>query len=755
MLIPRQLEVYNMHRGAFFLLLGAYCAFAQAVPLQPLAQHVRRLEDAMSYLGQPFPAADQTAINAAIANADEGAAVSGLEKILDKYALALVDINAESRVKVEAGPAKPELVEGGTRLFLVKVVNLANVTAPLRVASPNSGPVYIQSTGNPEPKLELTPQGAAERWAEISIYDKPPMERRLSGLALDYRILQIYSRDRGQRSAQISLNVGQGSQDIGFRNDILILFNALPARTVELHVRDEKGQAAMASFIIRDRLDRLYPNPSKRLAPDFFFQPQIYRADGETISLPEGYYTIAYSGGPEYLTHTKEFAVDDKGPADLSFQLERWIDPAQYGWYSGDHHVHAAGCSHYQNPTEGVLPGDMIRQILGERLNIGSVLTWGPDYYYQKQFFSGHDDPLSKASQLMHYDLEVSGFPSSHAGHIVLLGLKEQDYPGASRIENWPTWDLPVFRWAKSQGAVTGFAHSGWGLEVMSKDLPSYDMPGFDGIGANEYIVDVTQPGLVDFISAVDTPYVWELSIWYHALNVGFRTRIAGETDFPCIYDQRVGIGRTYTKLDNLSYPSWLEALKAGRSYVSDGKSHLMDFQVNSAHVGAGANEVRLAAPGSVHAQVKVAAYLDPLPNESIRGKRYDEKPYWDVERARIGNSREVPVELVVNGRAVARRNVPADGQVRDVAFDVAIDRSSWVAVRILPSSHTNPIFVLVGEKPVRASRRSAEWCLAAVSQCWTQKAPHISVADLGAARKAYDQAREVYRRLIGESEAE
>jgi len=34
----------------------------------------------------------------------------------------------------------------------------------------------------------------------------------------------------------------------------------------------------------------------------------------------------------------------------------------------------------------------------------------GPDYYYQKQFFSGHDDPLSTPRQLMHYDLEVSGF---------------------------------------------------------------------------------------------------------------------------------------------------------------------------------------------------------------------------------------------------------------------------------------------------------------------------------------------------------
>jgi hypothetical protein len=351
----------------------------------------------------------------------------------------------------------------------------------------------------------------------------------------------------------------------------------------------------------------------------------------------------------------------------------------------------------------------------------------------------------------MHYDLEVSGFPSSHAGHIVLLGLKQQDYPGAKRIEEWPTWDLPIFRWAKDQGAVVGFAHSGWGLEVMSSDLPNYEMPGFDGIGANEYIVDVTQPNLVDFISSVDTPYVWELSIWYHTLNVGFRTRIAGETDFPCIFDQRVGIGRTYTKLDSLSYGNWLAALKAGRSYVSDGKSHLMDFKLNDTQVGTGESEVRLGAPATVHAQVRVAAYLDALPDASIRGKHYNEKPYWDVERARIGDTREVPVELVVNGEPVAHANVPADGQMHDVAFDVPIAKSSWVAVRILPAAHTNPIFVLVGGKPVRASRRSAEWCLAAVSQCWTQKSPRIGVAELGAARKAYDQAKQVYTRLLAE----
>ena len=114
---------------------------------------------------------------------------------------------------------------------------------------------------------------------------------------------------------------------------------------------------------------------------------------------------MTYTGGPEYLRKEKNFTVDSKGPAEIEFRLERWIDPSTSGWYSGDHHIHAAGCRHYQNPAEGVLPDDMMRQVRGERINVSSVLTWGPDYYYQKQFFSGHDHPLSTKRQLMHYDL--------------------------------------------------------------------------------------------------------------------------------------------------------------------------------------------------------------------------------------------------------------------------------------------------------------------------------------------------------------
>src|SRR4029453_2277151 len=116
----------------------------------------------------------------------------------------------------------------------------------------------------------------------------------------------------------------------------------------------------------------------------------------------------------------------------------------------------------------------------------------------------------------------------------------------------------------------------------------------------------------VDFISAGDTPYVWELNIWYHTLNSGFRTRISGETDFPCIFDDRVGMARSYAKVDGqLTYRKWIDSIRAGRSYVSDGRSHLMDFPVNGAAAGTAESEVRLTAPGRAKVSVRVAARLD------------------------------------------------------------------------------------------------------------------------------------------------
>ena len=67
---------------------------------------------------------------------------------------------------------------------------------------------------------------------------------------------------------------------------------------------------------------------------------------------------------------------------------------------------------------------------------------------------------------MLKYDIEVSGFGSEALGHVCLLNLREQIYPGANGSKGWPTWTMPVLRWAKAQGGVAGYAHSGSGLQV-------------------------------------------------------------------------------------------------------------------------------------------------------------------------------------------------------------------------------------------------------------------------------------------------
>ena len=727
------------------------------VQAQPLAVHVTRMREALAYLGRPLDEHASAQLDRALQNQDDKALVRGVQEVLDPYCLAGVSINPESRVKVVAGPAQPRLVEQGWRSFLVKVHNEAGTTAPLKATSPSANRLAGSSPGD-----------VRNRWLDLSMFDGRPMEQRLSGLGLEYRIIQLYSRDAGKRAAVIAFNVGQGTQDIGFRSDVTITFDCLPTLPVTFAVKDEHGKPATASFVILDKQGRVYPSRSKRLAPDFAFQKQIYRSDGEFVKLPAGEYTIDCTRGPEYIARRKTVTIGDEPPT-LQFNLERWIDPSDSGWWSGDHHIHAAGCAHYSNPTQGVHAKDMIRHIQGEDLKIGANLTWGPCFDYQKQFFSGEIDNVSTYPYLLRYDIEVSGFGSHQSGHLCLLRLKDQMYPGGDSKQHWPTLGLNTLRWAKKQGAVCGPAHSGLGLAISTTDIPSYEIPPFDGIGANEYIMNVTHllPGpdgslepAVDFISTVDTVPSWELNIWYHTLNCGFRTRISGETDFPCIYGDRVGMGRSYVKLDGpLDYNNWCEGIRQGRAYVSDGRSHLIDFAVEDLQVGNNGSEVQLNAPRKVRVTAQVAALLDEQQAEKFSGRgqpsNWNDRPYWHLEWARIDQTRTVPLELIVNGYPVARQEIEADGEARDIQFDVQLESSSWVALRILPSSHTNPIFVVIDGEPIRASRRSAEWCLASLEQCWSQKSRFYDEDEMQDAIEAYEHARQTYRRIILESPVE
>jgi hypothetical protein len=203
-----------------------------------------------------------------------------------------------------------------------------------------------------------------------------------------------------------------------------------------------------------------------------------------------------------------------------------------------------------------------------------------------------------------------------------------------------------------------------------------------------------------------------------------------------------------------------VQGIKNGRSYCSDGLSHLIDYSVGGLGVGekgaGGRSSVLAAASGKpLDVKVRAAALLAAEPDERIRQTPLDQKPYWHVERARVGKTNQVPVELIVNGQVVDKKLIAADGKVDDVAFQFTPSQSSWVAVRIFPSSHTNPVFVEVEGQPIRASRKSAQWCLDGVDVCWQKKAPAIRAEEKPAAEAAYEAARVAYRKILAESKVD
>ncbi|MBI5364402.1 MAG: CehA/McbA family metallohydrolase [Planctomycetes bacterium] len=771
---------------------------AAELAAQPFALHVERVADALAELGAPLTDAERAKIAEARAEDVSKEHADVLAALLEPRVLAVVAIEAEDRVSVRAGPAAAVLHQHDARTFLVRVENACATTATLAITSPEAFEADASRDG---------------RWLELRQYVSPFVRRELAGLAREYRVIALGTAESGKRAATLKFATsaapkpGAESSTAAPRADakeLALAFESLEALPVRLTVRDEAGRPATAAFTVRDAHGGFHPAEALRTGADLRFQEQVYRADGETLWLQPGEYVLTVRRGPESRELRRMLVVsagapstgsapstgargepakpNDSGapltpgsdtepantpkpkpergnaPQELVVELERWIDPAASKWWSGDHHVHGSGCMHYLTPGGNIGPEDLLRHARGEDLKVADCLVWGVGWDEQQGYFTGAQDTRSTPPYVLRYDVEVSGFGSERAGHWALLGLKRHWYDEKPGIVHWPELGLTTLAWAKRQGAFTSTVHSGLGLAVDTRELPNFVVPPFDNIGANEFVVDVTHElegpdgklrPAVDLYGVGDTAYPWELNLYYHVLRAGYRVRMAGEDDFPCLDESAIGRGRSYVKVrveaKDLTTDAWIAGLVAGRSYVGDGRSHLMDFQVDDVEVGT--RDVKLAAPGMVKVRANAAALLPLEPDPELSLRSWKSAPYWHVERARIPGTREVEVELLVDGAPIAKQRLMADGNVRPINFETAISQSSWVALRILPTSHTNPIWIEVAGQPYSPRKDSTAFLLKCVDQCWSQKSrTYTHAADLEAAKGAYEHARQTYR---------
>jgi hypothetical protein len=153
-------------------------------------------------------AVDAKELKTALAKSD----ANRLQELLDPHVLLTVSINPESRVKVARGDARADLRQRQAVPVLIKVVNEAGVTAMLRPTSP-------QADAN-----------AKDRFLELKMHTDKPLSATLSGRPVEYAILLLTSREAGRREATIGFDVGQGTQDLGFRGEVPVLFTIMPRK---------------------------------------------------------------------------------------------------------------------------------------------------------------------------------------------------------------------------------------------------------------------------------------------------------------------------------------------------------------------------------------------------------------------------------------------------------------------------------------------------------------------------------------------
>ncbi len=197
------------------LVIAGPSAAVEDVEVDPFRQHVRRLRKALEVLRSSLPAETAKELDKLLGmRAIDAATIARIQELLDARCLCLVHINPESRVKAARGPQVAVLVRGRPEMVLVKVHNEAGVTHPLKVSGP---------------QLRIANAKDGERWLEAAVQVDRPLAEKLSGQKVEYVVLRLLAHQVGKREATLRFDVGQGTQDLGFRAEVPILFTVKPA----------------------------------------------------------------------------------------------------------------------------------------------------------------------------------------------------------------------------------------------------------------------------------------------------------------------------------------------------------------------------------------------------------------------------------------------------------------------------------------------------------------------------------------------
>ena len=504
-------------------------------------------------------------------------------------------------------------------------------------------------------------------------------------------------------------------------------FGADPRRKAHVRLlRDDAPAAARVSIVGGD--DKPY-GPAGAAIRKTKRDESYFYADGSfDVELPPGRARMTVSGGIETIPQT--VTLDAETAAELTVPMRPWIDMAARGWYSGDSHVHL----HTGGPID-VTVADALLAARAEGVNYVNLCVSNNvgDDIRDAELITGKPHAASTDRHLLVFGEEMR---STIYGHMQFFGINRLVEPQYTGFDETPNrHDFPanyaMAADAVRQGGVVTYGHP----MFAGQPFPFDEDPAKASGAARELPIDAVL-GVVHAVDLMSYNSDEDLSaeLWYRLLNCGLKLSACVGTD--ALLDRStepLGGDRVYVKTDGpLTMQSWLDGLKSGRSFVTNGP--MPTLEVN----GKGPGETcELAEAGNVRVAVTVESYVP-----------FDK------------------IEVIVNGKVAAHDEIAAGDaaglRVSRLDVELPIGRSSWVALRVRgpdhplvfdgPAwAHTSPVYVKVAGQGI-ASRQDAEYFVDWIEQMLRVVAARDRFANVEDRRQVetlFRRAQDEFRKMV------
>jgi hypothetical protein len=487
------------------------------------------------------------------------------------------------------------------------------------------------------------------------------------------------------------------------------------AGRVRVETRDRATGQIVAARVYLTDLTGAPRTPPDAIAYDKRDEHHFVATGSFELELPSGDYRLVVERGTEYLPASADLAIRSGQTARHTTWLNRWIDMNRRRWYSGDLHNHRR-------------VEEMPVLLQAEDLNLAPTLT---DWIWEDRNVATApkvSNAFRQAGSRHHYSVLDKAVERLEAGPgaVALLGLRSPIPFEGYRLH--PPNSVFCAR-ARMEGGYIDAEKIVWRDGAALAALGLVDFVGIvhNHFNRQDVELETDRWGMIpkfrpEFDTVGGMP-LWSMEVYYHLLNCRFRLPVSAGSASG-VKASPLGYNRVYAKVSGaFSYQRWFAALKAGRSFATNGP--MLFLTVDDREPG---DVLRVSNTAAVRIRAEALA---PRPMERL--------------------------EIVAGGHIIHTVVAPGTSGRWAVEFDHVFTRDTWVAARAFEPAgptirfaHTSPVYVDVG-MPASAAADAAFFL------AWIDREMSLVKAAPGFRQPRhrdemlafYQEARDIYARML------